>query len=67
MPFEPAGPWAAALEVAHGDTIDTIISTCDEPPFPERRLPGGIAVRGRLAVLRQRGDHVVGRLADRRT
>jgi hypothetical protein len=39
--------------------VDTIVSTCDEPPYTERHLPGGIAVRGRLAVVRQRDGQVV--------
>ena len=59
LPLDPPGQGAVALEVGHGDLLDTIICTCDEPPYPERRLPGGIAVRGRLAVLRQRADQVV--------
>jgi len=59
LPLDPPSPWAVALDVAHGDQLDTIISTCDEPPYPERRLPNGIAVRGRLAVLRQRGNQVI--------
>jgi hypothetical protein len=59
LPLDPPGQGAVALEVGHGDLLDTIICTGDEPPYPERRLPGGITVRGRLAVLRQRANQVV--------
>jgi len=57
--FDPPHDDAVALEVHHGELVDTIVSTLDEPPYPERRLPGGIRIRGRLAVLRQRAGRVV--------
>ncbi|MBI3911110.1 MAG: heparinase II/III family protein [Armatimonadetes bacterium] len=59
LPLDPASAFAVALEVRHGDFTDTILSTLDEPPYPERRLPGGIVVSGRLAVVRERAGRVV--------
>jgi len=57
----PATPDAVAFEVAHGDAVDTIVSTLDEPPFPERVIAdGSIRVKGRLAVVRQVAGEVVG-------
>lgn len=55
-------PNALALRVHHGTTIDTVICTLDEPPFPERRTSDGIALRGRLGVIRQAdgGQRTVG-------
>ena len=58
LPLDPPGADCIAIEVRHGDTVDTIISTLDEPPYPERRLPDGIAVQGRLGILRQRAGKV---------
>jgi len=45
--------------VTHGDAVDTIISTLDEPPYAERMTADGISFRGRLAVIRQVGGEVV--------
>ena len=45
---------AIALRVTHGDTVDTIISTLDEPPYSERATPDGIRLHGKLGLLRQR-------------
>ena len=44
---------AVALRVTHGDTVDTIISTLDEAPYTRRATPDGMALRGRLGVVRQ--------------
>ncbi len=44
---------AVALRVIHGDTVDTIISTLDEPPYPQRTTPSGISLKGRLGIVRQ--------------
>ena len=33
--------------------MDTIISTLDEAPYPERKTPDGIAMKGRLGIVRQ--------------
>jgi len=43
-----------ALSVRHGEVVDTIISTLDEPPYPARTTPTGITLKGRLGVVRQR-------------
>jgi hypothetical protein len=59
VPLDPPGACAVALEVRHGDVCDTIVSTLDEPPYPERRLPGGIYLQGRLGVLRERAGRVL--------
>lgn len=59
LALDPPDDDAVALKVHHGDLVDTIVSTLDEPPYPERRLPGGIRIRGRLAVVRQRAGRVV--------
>jgi len=49
----PSDENAVALQVRHGDTIDTIISTLDEAPYPERKTANGIAIKGRLGIVRQ--------------
>jgi hypothetical protein len=59
LSLSPAADFSAALEVRHGDYTDTIVSTLDEPPYAERKLPGGVAINGRLAVIRERGGQVV--------
>ena len=48
----PADENAIALRVTHGSTVDTIISTLDEPPYPERTA-AGTTIRGRLGIVRQ--------------
>lgn len=53
LPLTPPDPNAIAIRVTHGDTVDTIISTLDQPPYPERRTPDGITLRGRLGIVRQ--------------
>ena len=59
LPLDPPAEFAVALEVCHGDFTDTIISTLDDPPYTERRLPNGVVVRGRLMVLRERAGRAV--------
>jgi hypothetical protein len=59
LPLDPPEAGAVALEVEHGDLRDTIISTLDDPPYPERRLPEGVSLQGRLGILRRQGDRVV--------
>ena len=59
LPVEPAGDACAAVEVEHGEFTDTIVAVLDEAPYPERRLPGGLVVQGRLAVVRERAGQVV--------
>ncbi len=53
LALTPADPGAIALQVRHGERVDTIISTQDEPPFPERVAANGMRLRGRLAVVRE--------------
>ncbi len=53
LQLTPADENAVALQVRHGTTVDTIISTLDESPYPERKTADGIAIRGRLGVVRQ--------------
>ena len=57
---EPAEAGVTGLRIKHGDTVDTIISTLDEAPYPERTAAGDIRMKGRLGVVRQRGDEVLG-------
>jgi hypothetical protein len=52
------GGRVAAIEIIRGDLKDTIISTGDTPPYPERRV-NRIALRGRLGIVRQRADRVL--------
>ncbi len=51
--LEPADDGAVALRVTCGDTVDTIISTLDEPPYPERVSADGVAFNGKLGVVRR--------------
>lgn len=53
LALEPAAELATAIQVRHGDAVDTIISTGDEAPYPSRATESGLTVRGRLAVVRQ--------------
>ncbi len=59
LSLDPSTEFGVALEVRHGDWTDTIMSTLDEPPYPERKLPGGLVLNGRLAVVRERAGQVV--------
>lgn len=58
--LEPADDDAVAMQVRHGAYVDTIISTLDEPPYPERVTADGVRFRGRLAVIRRSGETVTG-------
>ncbi|NLJ36439.1 MAG: hypothetical protein GX358_09480 [candidate division WS1 bacterium] len=49
----PADDDAVAVRITCGNTVDTIISTQDAPPYPERVTSDGISFRGRLGILRQ--------------
>jgi hypothetical protein len=59
LPLTPPGDGAVALQIRHADTVDTVISTLDRPPYPRRSAPGGIVFCGRLAVLRVRAGQVI--------
>src|SRR5205814_5583738 len=59
VPLDPSAEFSVALQVQHTAGTDTVISTLDEPPYPERRLPGGIVMQGRLGVVRERAGKVV--------
>lgn len=48
----PGDVGAVALQVRHGEVVDTILSTLDEADGPERTA-GGVTLRGRLGVVRQ--------------
>lgn len=48
---------AVALRVTHGNTVDTIISTLDTPPYPTREA-GGMGLEGRLGIVRWVGGRV---------
>ncbi|MBU0610610.1 MAG: heparinase II/III-family protein [Armatimonadetes bacterium] len=60
LALTPAAPEAVALTVRHGDMTDTIISTLDNPPYPERVTANGIRLRGRLGIVREQGGRVEG-------
>ena len=51
----PADANAVALRITHGSTVDTIISTMDEAPYPERSTADGVRLQGRLGLLRTVG------------
>ncbi len=55
----PADPDCVAVQVTCGEIIDTIISTLDEEPFPERTA-GDITLQGRLGVVRRVGGELAG-------
>lgn len=59
LALDPPADFAVALQVRHGDFTDTIVSTLDKAPHTERQLPDGVVVRGRLAIVRERGDRVM--------
>ncbi len=59
-PLTPDGGMAVALEVRHGRTVDTILSTDDITPYPERRTETGIRLRGRFAVVRRTEGRISG-------
>lgn len=60
LTIDPANEFCAAVEVCYENTRDVIVSTLDEPPYPERRLQDGTVVRGRLALIRERSGAVSG-------
>ncbi len=60
LALTPPDDMAVALRVTHGDTIDTIISTLDEPPYPERATGDGITIKGRLGIVRQTNGETIG-------
>jgi hypothetical protein len=49
----PSDQDTVGLRITCGETVDTIISTLDEPPYPERKTGNGMAMRGRLGMVRQ--------------
>ncbi|MDH7569111.1 MAG: heparinase II/III family protein [Armatimonadota bacterium] len=53
LSLTPAGATSVALRVEHGGVVDTIISTQDEAPFPERVASDGTRLRGRLGIVRR--------------
>ncbi len=60
VPLTPPDRNAVALRVTHGNAVDTIISTLDEQPYPERRTAEGIAIKGRLGLVRQVQGRITG-------
>ena len=58
--LSPPDDNAVALCVLHGDVVDTIISTLDEAPYPERTTTDGIRMKGRLGIVRQRQGKTLG-------
>ncbi|MGD9495815.1 MAG: heparinase II/III family protein [Armatimonadota bacterium] len=60
LPLEPPAEGAVALRIRHGNVIDTLISTLDEPPFATRRTADGLSLRGRLGIVRRVGGTVTG-------
>ncbi len=53
LAVQPPAEGVVALRVTHGDTVDTIISTLDEPPYSERISADGVSLRGRLGIARR--------------
>ena len=49
-----------AVQVRHGAATDTILSTLDEAPYPERVTETGLKLRGRLGIVREEEGKVVG-------
>lgn len=60
VPLTPADGSCLALEVRHGNVVDTLISTLDEPPYPERVTANGLRLRGRLGLVRSEGGRLTG-------
>jgi hypothetical protein len=50
----PGHSGVVALQVSHGDAVDTIVKTDDKPPYPKRVTATGIQLQGRLGIVRQR-------------
>ncbi len=59
LALQPPDENAVALRVVRGRTTDTIISTLDQPPYPERVAADSVALRGRLGVVRRVEGRVV--------
>ncbi len=60
LEVNPTDEGVVALQVTHGDTVDTIISTLDEAPYPERTTEDGISIKGRLGIVRQLAGNTIG-------
>ena len=56
----PADPACIALRVAHGECVDTIISTLDQRPFTQRATADGVTLQGRLGLVRHRAGKFQG-------
>jgi hypothetical protein len=59
LPLSPADGSAVALRITHGDCVDTLLSTQDSAPYPER-VADGMRLRGRLGIVRHQGGTVIG-------
>jgi hypothetical protein len=59
LAFGNDAEFAVALQVRHGDIVDTILSTDGAPPFPERTTPTGIRMAGRLGIVREQAGRVI--------
>lgn len=42
----PQDGQAVAIRIKYGNTVDTVISTLDDLPYPERKTPDGIRFQG---------------------
>ena len=60
LALTPGDDGAVALSVSYGGTVDTIISTLDTEPYPERTTTTGVSIRGRLGIVRQVGGKTIG-------
>ncbi|NLJ36829.1 MAG: hypothetical protein GX358_11450 [candidate division WS1 bacterium] len=56
---EPGDDGVYAVRVEHGNAVDTIISTLDQAPYPERQIDG-VSLHGRLGIVRREGGTVIG-------
>ena len=57
--ISPADPDCIALQVTSGAVTDTIISTLDQAPYPERTV-GDVTMSGRLGIVRRVNGEVAG-------
>ena len=60
VPLTPLDSHAVALRITHAGGVDTVISTIDAAPYPNRVTPDGVGLRGRLGVIRQTGGRSTG-------
>ncbi len=60
LTLTPADPTAVALRITHGNVVDTIISTLDEPPYPPRLTADGVKLHGRLGIVRREAGKTTG-------